>query len=157
RETALQTNAPKESKAIASAKTRAAVVSLASEDTRLVATIDQWDADPWLLKTPGGVVDLRTGAMREACRTDYMTKSTAVAPGGKSPLWHEFLDRVTSGNQDLKSFLLRMCGYMLTGLTIEQSLFFLFGLGSNGKGVFISTISGLMGDYHTVTAMETLT
>jgi putative DNA primase/helicase len=157
RETALHVNHPKEGKAVASAKSRAAVVSLASEDHRLVATIDQWDADPWLLNTPGGVVDLRTGAIREVRRTDYMTKSTAVAPGDGCPLWNKFLDRVTVGNKDLKKFLLRMGGYFLTGLTIEQSLFFLFGLGSNGKGVFINTISGLMGDYHTVTAMETLT
>ena len=50
--------------AIASAKTVAAVERLAKADRRHAATVDQWDADPWLLNTPGGVVDLRTGNMR---------------------------------------------------------------------------------------------
>ena len=65
REVAAKANKPNERKRIASAKTRAAVVSLASEDRRLAATIEQWDADPWLLNTPDGVVDLRTGKLRE--------------------------------------------------------------------------------------------
>jgi len=35
---------------LASAKTVAAVERLAKADRRLAATVDQWDADPWLLK-----------------------------------------------------------------------------------------------------------
>jgi len=46
--------------AIASAKTVAAVIGLARADRRLAATVEQWDADPWLLNTSGGIVDLRT-------------------------------------------------------------------------------------------------
>ena len=38
--------------------------SLARADRRLAATVDQWDADPWLLNTPDGVVDLKTGGCR---------------------------------------------------------------------------------------------
>ncbi len=49
---------------IASAKTVAAIASLARADRRLAATIDQWDADPWLLNTQAGTVDLRTGRLR---------------------------------------------------------------------------------------------
>src|SRR5262245_11483676 len=76
REIARSVNKASVSKTIASAKTRAAVVALAGEDPRLVATVDQWDLDPWLLNTPEGVVDLRTGKMREHRATDYMTKKT---------------------------------------------------------------------------------
>jgi len=47
--------------ALASAKTVAAVERLARSDRRLAATVDRWDLDPWLLNTPGGIVDLRTG------------------------------------------------------------------------------------------------
>src|SRR6266498_2385266 len=65
REVANTANKPRERKQIASAKTRAAVVSLAGEDLRLAASVDQWDSDPWLLNTPIGVVDLHTGTMRE--------------------------------------------------------------------------------------------
>ena len=54
REAACGINKPERGKAVASAKTRAAVVSLAGEDRRLAATIDQWDADPWLLEYARG-------------------------------------------------------------------------------------------------------
>ena len=52
---------PKVATAIASAKTVASVERLAKADRRLAATAEQWDVDPWLLNTPDGVVDLRTG------------------------------------------------------------------------------------------------
>ena len=55
-----------EARRIASAKTVAGVQTLAASDRRIAATVDQWDADPWLLNTPAGVVDLRTGNMRPA-------------------------------------------------------------------------------------------
>jgi hypothetical protein len=51
REAASQAN--KGGKELAKAKTRAAVVSLASDDRRLAATVEQWDADIWALNTPG--------------------------------------------------------------------------------------------------------
>ena len=35
-------------------------VRLAQADRLHAATVDQWDADPWLLNTPAGVVDLKT-------------------------------------------------------------------------------------------------
>lgn len=42
---------PKIATSIASAKTVAAIVSLARADRRIAATTDQWDADLWLLTT----------------------------------------------------------------------------------------------------------
>ena len=71
---------PRLAKELTSAKTVAAVERLARSDRRLAATADQWDADPWLLNTPKGVIDLRTGSMREHRARDYLTHVTAVAP-----------------------------------------------------------------------------
>lgn len=140
---------------IASAQTVAAVERLARADRQHAATIDQWDADPWLLNTPGGVVDLRTGELRPAACADYMTKITAVAPGGERHLWQSFLSRITNGNEDLQRFLQRMCGYALTGVTREHALFFLYGTGANGKSKFLNAIAGVMGDYAKTAPIET--
>lgn len=152
-------NKPKEQKAMASAKVRAAVVSLSGEDRRIAATVAQWDADPWLLNTPNGVVDLRTGNIRPALANDYMTKITAVAPNSNcaTPLWSQFLDKVTAGNADLQKYLARVFGYGLTGLTIEHALFFLYGEGGNGKSVFLNTVADVLGDYHRTAPIETFT
>lgn len=140
---------------IASASTVAAVERLARADRCHVVSVDRWDAEPWLLNTPAGIVDLRTGSLRSATQEDYCTKLTAASPGGACPLWHEFLDRITARNLELQAYLQRMAGYALTGVTQEHALFFLYGRGANGKGVFINTISGLMADYATTAPIET--
>ena len=139
---------------IAGAPTVAAVERLAKADRRLAATADQWDADPWLLNTPAGVIDLRTGKDRPHDRNDYITMVTAVAPGIGCPTWYDFLDRVTGGDYELQGFLQRMTGYALTGSTREHSLFFLYGVGANGKSVFNNTVSGIAADYATTAPMD---
>jgi P4 family phage/plasmid primase-like protien len=140
---------------IASAVTVAAVERLARADRRHAAINDQWDADPWMLNTPAGIVDLRTGAIRPAEREDYATKITAAGPGGECLRWLAFLSRVTNGNRELQDYMQRMAGYALTGVTREHALFFLYGTGANGKSVFLNTISGLMGDYAKTAPIET--
>jgi putative DNA primase/helicase len=146
---------PKMAQRIGSAQTVAAIERLARADRRHAATIEQWDADPWLLNTPGGVVDLRTGQLRPAARADYMTKITAVAPGGECRLFRSFLSRITAGDEELQRYLQRMCGYILTGVTREDAIFFLYGTGANGKSKFLSAIAGLMGDYAKAAPIET--
>ena len=79
------------------------------------ATVEQWDADPWLLNTPAGTVDLRTGELNDHRREQYLTKITAAGPGGDCPLWRRFLDRITDGNSELQAFLQRVIGYCLSG------------------------------------------
>lgn len=149
------TNNPQLRSRIASARTVDAVERLARANRRHAATVDQWDSDPWLLNTPGGIVDLHTGAIRPAKREDYATKTTAVAPGGECPQWLAFLSRITNGNKDRQDYLQRMCGYALTGITNEQVLLFLYGTGANGKTTFLETIAGVMGDYAEPAPIET--
>src|SRR5262249_9400947 len=38
-----------------------------------------------------------------------------------------------------------------------HALFFLHGLGANGKSVFLNTVSGILGDYHRAAPIETFT
>ena len=145
-------------RSVASAKTRAAVVSLAQNDERIAATADQWDSDPWLLNTPGGTVELKTGLLRPHARGDHITKMTAVAPDPAcpTPLWTAFLKRVTAGDADYEAYLQRVSGYCLTGLTIEHALFFGWGTGANGKSTFINAIMGIANDYARPVPMEAL-
>jgi putative DNA primase/helicase len=143
--------------AIARAQTVAAVERLAKADRRHAATVDQWDADPWLLNTPGGVVDLHTGEKRDHRLDDYMTKITAAAPEGDCPLWLSFLARITGGDNELQAFLQRFGGYCLTGSTREHAMAFGYGTGANGKGTFLNTLSGLLAGYAAVAPMDAFT
>ena len=148
---------PRPASAIASAKTVYAVERLARSDRRLAATVDQWDADPWQLNTPQGVVDLTTGQARPHVPEDYFTKITAVGPQGGCPRFLAFLDRITGGDAELVAYLRRVLGYGLTGLTREHALFFGYGTGANGKSVLLSTVAGILDEYHKTAPIETFT
>ena len=118
------------------------------------------DRDPWLLATPGGTVDLRTGTLRPAERGDYITKCTAVAPaapGTPAPTWQRFLAEATGHDAELIAYLQRWAGYCLTGVTQEHALLFVYGPGGNGKTVFVNTLTGVAGNYATVAPMDTFT
>jgi len=157
REAAQACNNSKARKDIASAKTVAAIERLARADRRHAMRVDIWDADPWLLNTPGGIVDLRTGKAGPSDPTKYITKITAVAPGGDCPSWLAFLDQIMAGDKELIAYLQRVFGYSLTGSTSEHALFFCYGTGANGKGVLIGAVAGIMQDYATTAPMETFT
>ncbi len=133
-----------------SRRTAGNVRDIALSDRSIAATVDQWDTDPWLLGVPGGVVNLRDGTLHAPRPHDYITKRTRTAPEpGSAPIWLQFLSTVTDGKPELISFLQRFAGYSLTGETREQCLAFLYGTGQNGKGVFITTLANILGDYAT--------
>jgi len=148
-----------EAKGIASAGTVAAIERLARADQRIAVAVAEWDIDPWMLNTPAGTIDLRTGNIRDCNPADKLTKIVGVAPDRNCPipLWISFLDTVTGGSLDLVAFLQRIAGYSLTGSTAEHSLFFIFGTGANGKTTFINTITACAGEYHRVAPIETFT
>jgi putative DNA primase/helicase len=157
RQASAECNKAKVAGNLASAKTVASVERLAKADRRMAATMEQWDVDPMLLNTPQGVVDLVTGRVREHRASDFLTRMTAVGPDGDCPTWIEFLNRVTAEDLELQAFLQRKAGYALTGLTREHALFFLYGLGANGKSVYLNTLAGILAEYHRTAAIETFT
>jgi putative DNA primase/helicase len=144
-------------RSIVSAKTRSATEQLARGDRRIAATVSQWDADPWALNTPGGIIDLKAGTIRSQRPEDYCTKITGAAPGGESPRWHQFIHEITGGDRELADYLQLAAGYSLTGVTVEHVLFFLYGHGGNGKGVYMATLAELLGGYHCTAPIETFT
>ena len=142
-------------KQIASRGTVSAIEGFSRCDHRLVATIEQWDTDDWLLNTPDNMIDLQAGRFLQHDLLAYCTKMNPVSPNGGCDRWTQFLDEITDGNVELQQYLQRIAGYCLTGSTREHAIFFLYGTGANGKGVFTTTLTGIMGDYATISAIET--
>ncbi len=135
--------------------TIASVERVARADRRHFATVDQWDKNAWLLNTPSGIVDLRTGKMEQPRREEYMTKSTtATLSGADYPIWNQFLQDVTGGDDELAEYLARVAGYTLTGSVRDNAMFCLHGSGGNGKSIFLSTLAHVMGDYATGAPMD---
>lgn len=127
-------------------------------DPRMAVTAEYWDADLWLLGTPGGAVNLKTGQIAAPDPDNHITKITAATPApGVPKLWLQFLQEASGNDPDVVKFLKQWCGYCLTGDTREHALLFAYGPGGNGKSVFVNTITKLLGDYAVTAAMETFT
>jgi putative DNA primase/helicase len=137
----------------------AGVEKFSQGDPALAVTADYWDRNPYLLGTPGGTVDLRTGILRPGDPADGITKATAVTPSDHTdcPVWLGFLREATGGDVTMVRFLQQWAGYCLTGDTREHALVFAHGPGGNGKTVFLNTITGIMADYATPAPSDTFT
>ena len=135
-----------------------AMIATARSEREIVINPANLDADPMVLGATNGVVELETGYIRGPRREDYITKQagTEFHPGIQCPNWLSFLDDITDHDPKLISYLQRVVGYCLTGLTREQVMFILYGKGANGKSVFLRTVGALLGDYCMITPPETL-
>lgn len=111
------------------------------------------DRDPWMLNVRNGVVDLRTGALREHRASDLMTRLVDIDydPDARAPLWEEVLSRITleegRTTRPVMSFLQRWFGYCATGLTREQQFVVHHGNGRNGKSTVLDVVADVLGDY----------
>lgn len=143
-----------------------AMEELAQSDPDVMRSVTLLDSDDDLLGVANGVVDLRTGELRPSRPEDLITRYSPVVfdPIAKCPNWHRFLNRVLKNSPtmnvnggrgadtyrlparaELTTYLQRVVGYVLSGRTNEQVLFFLFGSGANGKTTFVKTIEALLG------------
>jgi putative DNA primase/helicase len=147
----------KKDRSLGKANVVAAIERLARADRKHAAEIDQWDVDPWILNQEETTLDLRTGQSRPHRREDYVTKICAAqaAETEDCPLWQQFLTRVTAEDVELQSYLRRVAGYCLTGVTTEHVMFFLYGSGANGKSVFVKTLAAIWADYAANAPMDT--
>ena len=124
----------------------------------LTIPANQLDKHPHLLCVNNGIVNLKTGALEPHNPAYYLTKIVPVdyTPGVATPYWNAFLDTVFLGNRELIEYIQRAVGYTLTGSTDEHCLFFLYGIGKNGKSVFFEVLRMLTGEHHVVTSIDAL-
>lgn len=129
----------------------------AETDTRVAVTLEELDARPWELNTPGGTIDLRTGQLQPADPTHLHTRTTAVTPDfdADPTLWRRFLAD-TFQDDAFTAYMQRLIGYSVVGEVREHLLPFCFGSGGNGKGVLLETIAAVLGDYATTTGNDFL-
>ena len=110
--------------------------------------LEDFDADPWALNTPGGLVDLRTGAITPSSSACKCTQITAVAPvSGGHPKWSALLDSVTGGDKALEKYLQDVAGMALVGAVYEEGVTIAYGPGGNGKSTFFGIWQDVLGDY----------
>lgn len=130
--------------AVASESRRAldAMLTVACAERPLAVTGDHWDIDPMLFGVANGVIDLSRGTLRNGEPEDGITKVAPVTfdPRARCPRWEQFVREIFADHLELVDYLQRVVGYTMTGITTEQMLWILFGLGSNGKSTFMETL-----------------
>jgi putative DNA primase/helicase len=113
-----------------------------------------WDANPWLLGTKRGVIDLRTGTMRAGRPDDHIrTMIPTEWKGLDEPasrfeqfLQEIFADREDGERAELIAFLQRALGYGITGHVNEHIFLMLYGEeGHNGKNTLMHVLSHVLG------------
>lgn len=139
-------------------KTTRVSAALKETEPKLQISVPDLDADGYLLNTPGGTIDLRTGKTCPHDPADLCTKITAVAPGTEgAQLWAEFLQRVTCYDSDLERYLQEVAGMFSVGRVLREKLIIAYGEGGNGKSTLFNLLARVMGDYAGALSAETLT
>jgi len=106
------------------------------------------NADPWLLNTPSGVLELRTGKLREHRPEDLLSRITAAEydPQAECTLFEAFLRQILPHN-GLVEYMQAVLGMALIGANRPQELYILYGRGRNGKSTLLNVLQAVLGDY----------
>ena len=120
---------------------------------------EEFDIKPMLLAVQNGVIDLRTGDLHPGRPEDYISKACNVEYLGidyPCPVWDQMLVEIFRGDDQIISFLRRLFGYAITGLSVEHFFPIFWGRGRNGKGTIIEAIKCIMGPLATPIPTEML-
>ncbi len=137
-------------------------------EARLSARPDDFDADPLRLNVANGTLVFTRGEAGDAPgsgaqvtlaafdRRDRITKiaDADYDANAKCPKYDAFLAEVQP-DADMRAFLDAWSGYNALGLADAQKMALFYGQGSNGKGVWVNTHAGILGDYAWAAAIET--
>ena len=111
--------------------------------------IEELDNHQWLLNVGNGVLDLRDGTVHPH-DPSYMFTSCIPTPYVTNADPSEWIDFVSvtvddSGDFQMIDYLQRVTGYILTGSTREECLFYLWGPPRSGKGTFTEVLYAALG------------
>lgn len=109
---------------------------------------DCWDNNPNKLPCLNGIIDLSSGKLEQSSPGQYIKKVCPVSynESAKCPNFDKFLDDVTLGDTDLKSFLQVLFGYCAIGIPREEKIFIFYGEeGRNGKGTLMQAVQSALG------------
>lgn len=118
---------------------------------------NDFDADNYLLNTPAGTLDLRTGETRQPSPDDRISLCTSVSPstaGGAA--FEKFLSEITVDDTELSEFLQVSLGSCLSGAVESHWMLFWIGQGRNGKNTLGDLVEDAMGDYARTVPTSTL-
>ena len=142
-----------------SANALRAAVTLAAVQPGIVISEAELDADPWLLNTTSGIVDLHSG---DLLPHDPAALQTICTPGGydpamPTPVWTQFLQETFMRDTELIGYVQHLLGLALIGRVQEEVLVVMYGSGKNGKSTLIEAVMRALGQYAVIVNSGMLT
>ena len=120
--------------------------------------INELDRDPYLLNTPDGTYDLKTGAKKDKDPLNFITKQTSVSPSTEGlSIWLDALDTFFQGNSELIDYVQKIVGLAAIGKVMSELLIIAYGDGRNGKSTFWNSIARVLGNYSGAISADSLT
>ena len=107
---------------------------------------DEFDKDPYLLNLANGTLNLRTREFYSHRPEDMLTgiSPTVYDPNATAPAWQRFLDSALP-DKDVQTYLRRMLGATLPGMTLSQRVLVFSGRTRAGKGTAIRALFAVLG------------
>lgn len=136
------------------------ISTLQAAKPMLEVSVNDLDADPFLLNTPAGTIDLRegVGSLRAHDPRDMITKMTMSSPSDEGrDLWEDQLDKTFLGNAETLAYVQELLGEDIIGEVENERLTIAYGSGRNGKSTVFNSVSGVLGDYAGTISADALT
>lgn len=132
----------------ASAAARANILRLASAETPIAASLEQFDANPYLLVVRNGTLDLRTGEVGPHRPEDLCTRLCPVDydPDARSGMLNEFVAKFLPDVEE-SSYIFTALGAMIEGGNPHRLFPVIKGGTSSGKSTLVEAIATTLGEY----------
>ena len=108
----------------------------------------EFDLNPMFFGVENGMLDLRSGDLLDPSPDQMISKIGRVFfdKSATAPQFQQFLQQFMP-DAEMCGFLQRAVGYTMTGSVDEEVIFFMYGVGANGKSLFGNIIHALLGEY----------
>jgi len=128
---------------------RKALFELLKDEPLIRISQSELDRNPYVLGVANGVVDMRTGGLRENTIDDLITRYARATfnPKAEAPEFEKIIDQACLNRKPLVEFIQEVVGIIFSGLIKEQKFFLMLGTGANSKSTIIETLFYLLGDY----------
>lgn len=147
------------------------VAKILKHDPKLEIEGEKFNAEGNLLHMNDGVLDIESGELKSHHRKHLMTFSCGYGFGDVKERkenikryfleskgrdvegwvdghpWAKFVYEIMGGDAEMCVYLQKILGYILHGGNPHEYMFFFYGLGANGKTIFIETALRMLGTY----------
>ena len=132
--------------------------AISSSQSAMLLAMSKLDANRDLIAVKNGVLNLRTGELLDFDPSYYITRQLAIEfdPKATCPLFESFLNTTFNGDNQLIDYVQGILGYAMTPSVNRQELYFLHGIGANGKSTLMNVIRHIFGQYSASMMKETL-